>query len=191
MTTGDATILPTHGRAGPWFTANNDQDADVQNPVPRMVCNPVASNFVCFPWALNTTGAVVGVNAYAAIGFDLNQIAGMTMPYNASMYTGIVFWAKTTAGSQSLHVQFPIPGTVASGSGSGGTCSSMCGDNYEKKVPLTSTWAPYTVPFASLHQQSFGTAVPFTANAILTIQFQVTVDTTTAFNFWIGAVGFY
>jgi hypothetical protein len=79
----------------------------------------------------------------------------------------------------------------------GGTCTGVspivCGDSFEVVELLTTSWAPYTVPFAELSQEGFGdmSGLTFTSNAILTIQFQVKNDQTTDFNFSIGPVGFY
>jgi hypothetical protein len=201
MMSGQGHILTRNGRVGPWFTANNDQTMDMQTPVPTMVCDPVASSFTCFTWAMNTSGTVVGTNGYAQIGFDLDQTGGVTKPYNAAndagAYTGIVFWAKAAA-PLSLHVQFPIPATVSNSPASGGgTCTGVspivCGDSFEVIEPLTTSWAPYTVAFSDLAPEGFGNmqGLTFTSNAILTIQFQVKSDQTTTFNYSIGPVGFY
>ena len=198
MQSGEPHILTKNGRQGPWFTANNSQSMDMQAPVPNTVCNPVASSFTCFTWEMNTTGTLVGTNAYAQIGFDLDQVAGVTNPYDAGndagTYNGIVFWGQGMAGLK-VHVQFPIPGTVASGGNGGGTCNAstmICGDSYEVVKPFSPTWTAYSVSFAELAQENFGTPVPFTPDAILTIQFQVKIgDGTSAFDYSIGAVGFY
>ena len=133
MMSGQGHILVKNGRVGPWFTANNDQTTDMQTPVPGMVCDPVTSGSTCFMYSMNTSGTLVGTDAYAQVGFDLDQTGGVTKPYNASTYTGIVFWAKATT-ALNLHVQFPIPATVSNSPASaGGTCIAdagiYCGDS--------------------------------------------------------------
>jgi len=184
-------IIKTNGRQGPWFTVNSDPAIN-QVPATGQECLPsLGGHCPTSYYAMNTYGSAAdaGPMGFAFIGFALDQVQLVNKPYDASGFTGIAFWGKSTVGTQPLHVQFQSSETVAVSGG--GTCTSGCGDSFAESVILTGTWQQFTIPFMGLEQGTYGAQFPtFDSNALLTIQFSVDTNTP-MFNFWIDDVGFY
>jgi hypothetical protein len=110
---------------------------------------------------------------YAGMGFDLSDSGGKQI-YDASAYSGVVFWGKANAAG--LPVQFKIQIPSLSGTANGGTCtgaSGQCEDHFSAMEMFGTAWTQYTVPFSTLAQGGWGQAGTFTANQITDIQWQV------------------
>lgn len=96
----------------------------------------------------------------AGIGFTLNNQTSTKMPYNASAYNGVSFWAKSDA-ALTIRAKVAIP-TITEGS------------DYGIDAALTTGWTQFMMPFASITQPTWAKMVtPFTKNAITDVQFQV------------------
>jgi hypothetical protein len=118
-------------------------------------------------------------------------------PFDASDFSGMIFWAKRANAKASPVVRvgpqtvnddpmFKIcqnPPTEGAGSG--------CGDFFSMNLELGDDWRVYTVPFTELRQLGFGYAPPdgFAKNAITGISFLN--DPGAAFDEWIDDIGFY
>jgi hypothetical protein len=87
-------------------------------------------------------------------------IPKITVPFDIGQYTGIVFWAKTTAdaGMLDLKVQFPDTDTdprggvcnAAAAGAAGPNDTSQCYNSYAVHETLTGDWQRYTLLFAEL-----------------------------------------
>jgi len=192
---GDNVINPIGGRTGYWYTYNDGTGTQV--PLPTVLFKGTNPGSAASPLYAATTSGTVFTNYGAGMGFDFNNTAAKSCPYDASAYAGIKFWAKANAGNMAamtLSVMVKIPGTTSIATG--GTCAAMCDDHYSLKPPppLTETWTQYTITFATaatttFGQNSFGPVVPFDKSQILAMQFQVTKNV--AFNFSIDDVTFF
>jgi len=189
---GDNTIRPLGSRVGYWYTYNDG--SGVQVPAPTATFKGTAPGSTASPMFAATTSGPAFTIYGAGMGFDFNNTAMKSCPYDASAYTGIKFWAKANAGNMAtmaLKAMIKIPATTPSTS-DGGACATKCEDHfYLKPAPvLTTTWTQYSMPFASIAQDGFGTPVSaFDKAHILAMQFQVAMGV--AFNFSIDDITFY
>jgi hypothetical protein len=188
MEEGSGGIIKQGGRGGSWFTYNDGTDGGVQTPTANGPCLPVAipGGRCTSEHAMHTFGS--GFTNYGmGIGFDLNHPATVRMPYDVSAYTGIAFWAR---GPQ-LAVQIQVLEDATTPTAQGGTCptTSTCADHYAIAVDLGTGWQQIVVPFASLKQATWGTAVPWDPKTVLGVQFAV--NPAPAFDFWIDDIGLY
>jgi hypothetical protein len=193
---GDNTIRPLGKRVGYWYTFNDGTTGAVQVPAPKDLFKGTAPGSTATPMFAAITSGPAFTKYGAGMGFDFNNTAAKSCPYNASAYTGIKFWAKANAGNMALMAltaMIKIPATTPSTSSSG-TCTAMCEDHYSlKPAPvLTTTWTQYTITFASattFGQNNFGTPVAFDKSKIIAMQFQVAKDF--AFDFSVDDITFY
>jgi hypothetical protein len=188
MEEGSGSIIKQGGRAGSWFTFNDGTAGGVEAPDAGGPCLPVAiTGGRCgSAHAMHVDGS--GYTNYGiGLGFDLNHPSGTRMPYDVTGHTGLAFWAR---GPQLVQVQVLEQATTPKDQG--GTCdttTSTCADHYFVSVNLSATWEQVVVPFASLKQQGWGTAVAWDPTTVLAVQFAVNPAPT--FDFWIDDIGFY
>jgi hypothetical protein len=118
----------------------------------------------------------------AGMGTDLGMTStdGMMTKttYDASMYTGISFWAKANMGSAlALRVSLKDANTAPEGGNCDETMDSgaeACNDDWGKNITLTTSWAPYTMLYSELRQSMWGKQFPsFNSAAVYAVQFQV------------------
>ena len=187
---GDNVIRPIGSRVGYWYTYNDKTTGAVQVPDPGVLFKATAGGSTATPlFAATTSGPAFTVYG-AGMGFDFNNTSKKSCPYNASVYTGIKFWAKANTTGVSLKAMIKIPAT--SSAADGGTCATACSDHFFlKPAPvLTTTWTEYTLPFASIAQEGFGTPpATFDKANLLGVQFQVPVGV--AFDFSVDDITFY
>ncbi|HET6280573.1 MAG TPA: hypothetical protein VFH73_06395 [Polyangia bacterium] len=87
-------------------------------------------------------------------GFGAGMGLGLRC-WDASVFHGIVFWAKGTSGTDNnIALQVAIPATHAVADG--GDCVARCFDHPSKKVVLGPDWTQYRVTWAELTQAGFG-----------------------------------
>jgi hypothetical protein len=113
------------------------------------------------------------VNVDGGAGLDASPEASVprvTVPFDASMYTGITFWtlAGPTASGQALKVLFPdidtdprggICGPVAGSpqyTGDAGACYDSWGQTLMAAMLSSTAWMQVTVSFATLGGGNFG-----------------------------------
>lgn len=157
---GDAVVLPSHGRNGPWYTV---ADATPGGKLSMFaVAAPTGAGA-----AVGSTLAVhftaTGFTDWGAgVGADLVNIAGKKVTYDVSAYTGVHFYAKVAAGA-STTLKLLVPTTYSDPSS--GICSDAvpatvpskrCSDHLFSQKTITTTWASYDVLFKDLSQQGFG-----------------------------------
>ena len=116
----------------------------------------------------------------AGMGTDLGPTAAdMTkMPFDASVYKGISFWAKVGEGSTPVVRVSLKDGNTAP---EGGVCDSTidsgegaCNDDWGKSLNLSKEWKPYTIMFDEMTQAGWGAAYPaFDQSKVYGFQLQV------------------
>jgi hypothetical protein len=200
----DGNATPT--LSGTWFVYNDlpGDTSTTQNPVSSGKLIPTAFSQVTHSltgetssFAMRTWGTVgySSGNGYAGIGCNLN---GGKASYNASAYTGLMFYAHVGSGAGvATNVRLNIPLKTTTATADGGSCTTGCGDHYGRNIAgLTTSWQSFTVtwtPTNQLHQSSFGTSVPWDASQVYGIDFQMPAGTTsgpTTYDVWIDDIYF-
>jgi hypothetical protein len=186
---GNNGILATGHRAGYWYTYNDGTAVQVPAPAAQFMAAMPGHGGM---FAAHTSGPAFMAWG-AGLGFDFNNTAMKSCPYNASAYAGIKFWAK---GNVTLKTMVKIPATtlVASGGSCVATATGKCEDHFAltPAPALTAVWAQYTLDFANptvFAQGKWGIPTTFDKANILAVQFQV--DPMMAFDFSIDDVAFY
>lgn len=173
---GDNAILPNGMRKGFWYTYNDGTGTQVPTTTTAMpfTATGVGHSATSLKAAL-TTGS--GFKTWGAgLGVDFNNTPAFSCPYNATAYSGIKFWAKTTATFKAM-VQIPAT-TAKQTTADSATCVSttMCNDHYYIQVPVSTAWAQFTITFAdstTFKQEGWGTPATFDKAHLLGLQFQV------------------
>ena len=189
---GENKIQELGSRSGYWYTYNDK--TGTQTPAPDATglvpFKPTAGGHSPL-FAAHTSGTAFTTWG-AGMGFDFNNTAAKSCVYNATVYSGIKFWAK---GNVAIKAMVKIPGTTISTADSG-TCTvaAMCEDHYflQPKPILSDAWTQYTMDFASattFAQEGWGTKVPFDKANIIAVQFQVGMGV--AFDFSVDDITFY
>ena len=190
---GNDAITPTGARVGYWYTYNDGTTGAAQIPAPTMPFKGTAPGSTATPkFAATTSGTNKFILWGAGMGFDFHNVAAKSCPYNASAYAGIKFWAKSNLAALSLKSMIKIPATTPTTSAGGkcaATATAKCEDHFSVKSTLTTAWAEYKMPFATIAQEGFGGAVTFDKTSLLAVQFQVPMAV--AFDFSIDDVSFY
>jgi Carbohydrate binding domain (family 11) len=152
----DLLVEQYDGRSGVWYTFDDGTTGTI-TPTP-LTCTPLTDA----PSELGKFAIHVTATGYSDYGSGLGVdfISGK-MPYDASRYTGIRFWAKVGAGKNTRHrLQISDSNTDPMGgkctTGSSAPQGAKCEDHYGKDLTLTSTWAQYTYAFADLIQLGWG-----------------------------------
>jgi hypothetical protein len=181
MEQGTGAILMQGGRSGVWYTANDGPpQGTMQSPLPGTPCIPEpipGGGAQCDKLAQHTHG---GGATWALLGFRLSG-----GPYDASAYQGITFRAMGQAGA--LRVQFPTSATLPVNAS--GTCVTLCDDHAFETIAISPSWQVYQVPFTAVHQEGWGTPVPFDPHTILSIWFEA--DPAASYDFWLDDISFY
>jgi hypothetical protein len=116
------------------------------------------------------------------------------VPYDASVHTGIRFWARSDAGSVTLNVKF---NTVATSGTSFGTCvptsTLPCDDHWQVPRVITAAWTQFSVYFPSdLSQLGWGVVCPKDLAHLRAIEFYYSSNGNSAsFDFWIDDIEFW
>ncbi|KIG15206.1 hypothetical protein DB30_05906 [Enhygromyxa salina] len=184
---GDGALIPNNGRQGYWYTFNDATEGATQTPAADVVL-PESGGAAGTSMAMHTTGS--GFAEWGAgIGIDLNNAgdpeggSGIKMIHDASGFTGIALMAK---GNGQVRAAVQIEATVPPEEG--GTCEMDC-DPHGKVLLLSDEWQQFTLPFAQLNQEGWGTPAAWDAAKVVGIQFKVAKDTN--FDFWVDEIGFY
>jgi hypothetical protein len=198
MENGTGGIAQTCGRRGYWYTYNDKTAGATQTPAagaaftdsaimpPRTYGDGGTSTK-----AARTQGS--GFTAYGAgMGVHLNDPGGgaALQTYDASMYTGVTFWAMGSAGGA---VRFDVSDKATDPSG--GVCmgtsgQNQCSDYHGHTLTLTTSWQPFTFTWADLTQLGWGYVEASLDTAHLVgMQVQVAQPTGT-FDIWIDDIAF-
>lgn len=188
---GENAIQALGQRLGYWYTYNDGSAMQVPAPGTTVPFKTAAGGHSPL-FSAKTTGPAFTLWG-AGMGFDFNNVAMKSCPYDASAYQGIKFWAK---GNIALKAMITIPTTTQQAGTNSGTCTTAakCEDHYAltPKPLLTDTWTQFTIDFASaatFAQEGWGVKVPFEKNRILAVQFQVPANA--AFDFSVDDLTFY
>ena len=193
MEHSDGSILSACGRQGYWYTYNDATSGGTQTPV---AATPFMPSVIQGGRTLGDGGASAhaartygnGFTTWGAgMAFDLNSPgAGTKLPYNATRYSGITFWARVAAATQtSLRVNIPEVATDPLGN----VCAPKCSDHFGKTLILTDSWEQYSLSFAAdVTQSGWGTVAVFDKSSLLGVQFQAAASAT--FDIWIDDIAF-
>jgi hypothetical protein len=186
-------ICKGDGRMGRWFNYNDGAAATVQTPptgtFPLLPEHLVPARGTS-QYAMHTTGTFT---SYLAIACSLNgpdtASTAFNQPYDASMFTGIRFYAKGTAATTALQAIVQTKETESTTYG--GTCTSTsCIGNRVNITLDPANWMLYQVPFSTLT----GGSATFTAKDAWSVEFlaynNLGVSTLSA-DFWIDDLSFY
>jgi hypothetical protein len=148
---GGSGVPRVNGRSGGWYTYNDGTRSGWQNPATPFTMTGI------YPmpregsrWAARTFGA--GFTSWGA-GLGLSLTSSGT--YDASAYTGIVFYAMVgdQAPTTDVRIVFPEPRTIPTTDPSGvGKCTSPCWDHFGQDLKPTKSWQRITVVFADARQ---------------------------------------
>lgn len=201
MEDGDAAIDEVSGRVGYWYSFNDG--TGTQTPpvyseempvgvIPEALTPPRGQSTM----AIHTFGS--GFTEWGAgVGFALNGLDMGLFAYDASAYTGIVFWAKLGDAGAAKAVKVNIPDKVSEPAGgicdeSGEDEANRCFDHWSYTAPLGTEWAPIVIPFEELTRDGSGaepTAQAVDVAGLYAIDFRFAQGED--FDVYIDDVGFY
>jgi hypothetical protein len=148
--------------------------------------------------AIHSTGsAFPAYDPSAAGGVGIALLGEFAAPLDASMYTGVSFWAKGSNLTKGLRVVASLttvletycacePAREAGGTG--------CNDVPYKDVDITDNWAQYTVKWADFRQEGWGNPVATDPRNLLNFLFRNIAPTqggvSGSWDFWLDDVTF-
>jgi hypothetical protein len=178
---GDGALIPNNGRQGYWYVFNDATVGGTQTPAPDVVL-PESGGADGTTMAMHTSGS--GFAEWGAgIGVDVNNVNDTKLTWDASAFTGIVVMAR---GSGQIRAVVQTEATTPPEEG--GTCAMDC-DPHGKVLVVSDEWQQFTLPFAQLTQEGWGTPAGWDASKVVGIQFKVGKDVD--FDFWVDEIGFY
>lgn len=184
---GNSQVLLDDGRDGSWHVVR-DGTAEAQLSLSEPPL-PEGGGANGSSQALHVSGS--GFTDWGA-GLSL-ELRRQGLPYDASTFEGIKFWAR---GTPSLRVVF-VQQNLSTGHACT-TCpsgSAECGLFYGTTLPLTADWTEFTIPWSMLGQLSTNTArpetgaTPFAPDELMLIKFEAPAPE--RFEFWLDDVSFY
>ena len=128
--------------------------------------NPLVTPLIVTPGAPNSNhcvhmaGSVTGDSSYPAIMLVIPLDASGTTQYDASLFTGIKFYIKTSSADNAVR-SFAIP-VVKTTVAPAGTCAqyNSCYNNFAYTYPNTNgNWQLVSLPFNTMARQSYGGAI--------------------------------
>jgi len=194
-------FVPTVGdRSGAWWTAGDDTvGATIVPPNPGVASPEAIENGRCdSKFAMRVTGqgfldwgSLLGLSL--AYGKRTDDTDG-DLPYDASAYSGIEFWARI-GDTSTDRVRFAL--NDSNSDPYGGVCTDdpgsaeQCYDTFGAYLNgLSPDWRHYRIPFTSLGQRHFGyPAAAAATNALFSVQFNF--DPSSVFDFWVDDIAFY
>jgi len=154
MEDGDDRNCPNQGRNGEWWASTGTTVGSIDPPkigeFPAYALGADARAHSNYGMRLSGKGFGHADADWASIGFNLIDNAA----YDLTPYQGLAFFAKSKAGTLTVHVEFATDSTTATAEG--GACQSKCNDHWSKSVSVDSTWHELTIPFSSLAQEGWG-----------------------------------
>ncbi|HYQ05167.1 MAG TPA: hypothetical protein VER96_41105 [Polyangiaceae bacterium] len=175
---GDISTLPAlGGRVGNWYAYGDGTGSGLAE---ALVVNRGASKQALHAKGMNFSKWGSGV------GTDINHSSDK-LPYDASAYVGVTFWARSATGTAALNVALPDIDTDALTKGK--TCTT-CDHHYFKAVTATTAWQRFTIMFADLSLESGDAPEPtaFKPGAMSSVQFRFAPGT--AYDVYIDDLAF-
>lgn len=187
----------TPPRTGYWF-AYNDATA-IQTPAPTALpfSGEAGGKGGATDCAMHTSGT--GFSKWGAgIGFDIHSANSVTCPFDASVFSGIRFYAKGTTTGTHGALYAPAPNTIrVKVKMSSRLSAGLGGDDFGGWCSLTPDWSLCDIPFATLAQEGYGPLGVFSKAELTQIQFQAAKEGTAllppsvGMDFWVDDVTFY
>jgi hypothetical protein len=212
LTPGSAlkALIPTGDKIGTWYEYGSDGSQGTTGIVGTLTPNPFA--FTKLDAGQFSTAACISSPGYtgfsAGIGLnfataDVDSSAPPTENVDLSSFTGITFWAMSTA-STSVRVKFPDdqtdsgdPNAACQSKDAGTTAQQGCDSAFYFAEAFTPTWTQYTVSFSLLSQDpNFGAQfAAFDQKNVRQLQFEdegatIVDGGAPAFQFCIGPISF-
>jgi hypothetical protein len=189
MEDNDNFILAREGRQGVWFTVNDGTPGASQTPGSPFTMSMIPQGRGTSLYAARSSGS--GFASWRPLmGFWFYQPpTGPKQIYDVGRYRGITFMARFAASdgatvSPSVRVVVPDRATDPDG-----MVCTVCNDHFGANITLTAQWASYTILFAAMTQEGWGTQIAqFDAAHAYGIKFEFPVQAT--FDCWIDDVAF-
>ncbi|WP_433927525.1 carbohydrate binding domain-containing protein [Sorangium cellulosum] len=185
MEDGDGAIEKVGGRVGYWYSYNDG--TGTQTPpvsteemhvgfLPEALTPPRGQSTM----AMHTFGS--GFTDWGAgVRFPLNRPEMVALAYDASAYTGIVFWARLGDAGAVTTMKVNISDTVSEPAG--GICDESAGvgdpdrcyDHWSYDASLGAEWSQIVIPFEELAREGWGaepTAQAIDIAALYAIEFR-------------------
>lgn len=156
--TADGRIELTGGSY--WFTASAEDDPCIEpkgdgNVLPIALDPP--RSLPDFPTTTSSyamhfvvAAGCPGWGSQGGFGLKEGPTEGSHLPYDASDYTGVAFWAKADSTEKRIRLDISDVNTHPDG----GVCTTNCYQNYQRIVTLSDSWQFYRVPFANITRSS-------------------------------------
>ncbi len=121
----------------------------------------------------------------------LNRTPTRNCAYDASVYDGVYFWARSGQNLVTAEFQIGTRSVNPLDQGGDGTCEPHCWDRHLALVELTPVWKQYSVRWADLKQRCFGKPVRFETKQILSITLSAPPTPRNFREIWIDQVAFF
>ncbi|HET9955542.1 MAG TPA: hypothetical protein VFQ61_13605 [Polyangiaceae bacterium] len=144
----DLDLLVANGRDGSWIVG---WDMTSERPLTEGASTCAASGRAAGHFSASGF-TDWGANWTAVLRRESN---GRAVPYDASDYSGISFWAAVGADAPVL-TNLPVGVTTMDVAWNGGVCSGTCMDYYRTTISVTRDWQRFVVRFEALAQRGFG-----------------------------------
>jgi hypothetical protein len=188
MEDGDNRILPLEGRSGVWFTYNDDT-AGVQFPL--------SANFTMQTVPSDASGGMRIANTYgkgfSSWGAGMGLVLNDGCPYDAKVYRGVRFYARSELGPTSIYAMVPTAATTPTSNG--GTCiqatANACYDDYQVVIGIDADWREEYLQWGALSQLGWGTPAGFDPSTLMGMNFQTIYQGGEAFSFSIDDISFF
>jgi hypothetical protein len=172
------------GRSGHWATYNDGSPTVMQWPHPQgfYVMSAIDPPRGSSRYAARTYGS----GLQSPMGWATIEMTFLASgPYDASAYSGLTFYARVGANTQT-EVRLNV--TTLQTLPQGGICK-MCYDSFGKTLSLGTEWKQITLTFAELSQRGFGDPVAsFDTAHVYTIDFGFAGPL--PFDLWIDDIAF-
>jgi hypothetical protein len=154
MEDGNDRNCPNQGRNGEWWASTGTTTGTTEpaktGEFPAYPLGADARTHSNYGMRLSGKGFGHTDADWASIGFNLVD----ENSYDLTPYQGLAFFAKSRAGTITVHVEFATDSTTASAEG--GACTTKCNDHWSKSVSVDGTWREFMIPFSSLAQEGWG-----------------------------------
>jgi hypothetical protein len=195
MEDDDAWVCPDLNRWGAWYLST-DGSGTLEIPAGG------ATEFTVSPIDAGRPGSVYAARVkgtgYTGFGvwFGMQVYDGaLNVPYDASGFSGIRFWAK---GTSPVAVRVTIRTAATTPTDSGGTCvptgTELCGDHLGAEFTLldlfADTWMEHTIPFSSMAQAGYGVPAQLDLTKFMGVEFRLNYPNGAPFDVWIDDVAF-
>ncbi|MGD0678957.1 MAG: carbohydrate binding domain-containing protein [Polyangiaceae bacterium] len=174
------------GRNGYWYTYADKQGTTISPPAhTKFLMSPGGAKDSKYAAHMLGKVSAKGDPLFAGMGFSFTDPKGA---FDASIYTGISFWAKVGPGStKAVRLKVPDVNTDPDGK----VCKE-CFNDFGADLTLTTEWKKYTIPFAAMKQmKDWGDPNPAAINKskLYGVQFQVN-DSGADYDLWVDELQF-